>query len=206
MNQASNFNPNDYMQDAKGNLVPKSKVKPLDKLRDETVRNMFDIAKTLSNDMAIVKDKLLKLFDDFCQLSAAEHNKTWGGTKGNTTLTSYDGSVRVQLAIAECIHFDERLQIAKSLIDECIHEWSAGANDNIKALINNAFQVDKQGKINTGRVLNLRRLDIADEKWLQAMQAISDSIQVTNTKEYIRFHQRDENGKYQYLPMDFSSM
>ncbi|REM31517.1 DUF3164 family protein, partial [Mycobacterium tuberculosis] len=73
--------------------------------------------------------------------------------------------------------FDERLQAAKALIDECIQSWSKSSNVNLKVLVNDAFQVDQQGKISTGRVLGLRRHDIDDEKWQLAMKAIGDSMQ-----------------------------
>ena len=70
----------------------------------------------------------------------------------------------------------------------------------------NWHQVDKEGKISTGRVLGLRRLNIHDEKWQQAMQAISDSIIVTDSKNYVRFYERDENGKYQPISLDFANI
>ena len=106
----------------------------------------------------------------------------------------------------DSIRFDERLQAAKALIDECIHSWSADSNDNLKALINDAFQVDREGKISTGRVLGLRRLDIKDAKWQQAMQAIGDSIIVTDSKSYIRFYERIADGSYIPVSLDFANL
>ncbi|STY90300.1 DUF3164 family protein [Moraxella bovis] len=58
----------------------------------------------------------------------------------------------------------------------------------------------------TRRVLSLRSLDINDEKWLQAMDAISDAIQVVSSKEYIRVYERDNDGKYQQITLDFASL
>lgn len=110
------------------------------------------------------------------------------------------------MAISDNLVFDERLQIAKSLIDECLHEWTKDSNDNIKAIIDNAFAVDKEGKINIRRVLALKNLKISDEKWLKAMQAISDAQQIVSSKEYIRFYERDEHGKYQQISLDFSNV
>lgn len=198
--------PAGYMQNAKGHLIPVDKVKPLDKIRDEVVIKMLESAKALRVQMQEDKAILFAYFNDFVALSASEYDTHLGGKKGNTTLVSYDGKYKVLLAVSENIIFDERLQVAKSLIDECIHEWSEGSNDNIKALINDAFQVDKEGKISTHRVLSLRRLDITDKKWLRAMEAISDAIQITDTKEYIRFYERDEQGKYQQISLDFSNV
>jgi hypothetical protein len=103
--------------------------------------------------------------------------------------------------------FGEQLMAAKALIDECVHEWSQGANDNIMALVNHAFQTDKEGKINTGRVLALRRLDIKDDKWQSAMQAIADSMQTASTKPYIRFYKRnDATGEYLPINLDVAGV
>ncbi|WP_199508598.1 MULTISPECIES: DUF3164 family protein [unclassified Psychrobacter] len=198
--------PAGYVQNAKGHLIPIDKVKPVDKLRDEQVKSMVDAAKALHQNMQETKRTLFAAFNDFVALSAQEYKVTLGGKKGNTTLLSYDGKYKVQLAISENIVFDERLQVAKKLIDECLTDWTQGSNDNIKALINQAFQVDKEGKISTHRVLSLRSLDISDTKWLRAMEAISDAVQVTDTKEYIRFYERDDAGAYHQIALDFSNV
>ena len=195
-----------YMENAKGHLIPIDKVKPVDKLRDEVVKDMIAIAIDVRAQMRVAKNKLFDSFNDFVALSAQEYDVQMGGKKGNTTLLSYDGKYKVQLAVAENIVFDERLQVAKSLIDECLTDWTQDSNDNIKALINQAFQVDKEGNISTGRVLALRSLDINDAKWDRAMDAISDAIQVTDTKEYIRFYERDEQGAYHQISLDFSNV
>ena len=54
----------------------------------------------------------------FVELSAEQYGAKLGGIKGNVTLTSYDGKYKIQRAIAEYLHFDERLQVAKELIDD----------------------------------------------------------------------------------------
>lgn len=198
--------PEGYMQNAKGHLIPVDKVKPVDKLRDEVVKDMIAIAIDVRAQMQVAKRKLFDSFNDFVALSAQEYDVQMGGKKGNTTLLSYDGKYKVQLAVSENMVFDERLQVAKQLIDECLTDWTKDSNDNIKALINQAFQVDKEGKVSTSRVLALRSLDINDAKWDRAMDAISDAIQVTDTKEYIRFYERDEQGAYHQISLDFSNV
>lgn len=195
-----------YMENAKGHLIPIDKVKPIDKLRDEVVKDMIAIAIKQRAEMRAAKNRLFYSFNDFIELSAQEYEVMLGGKKGNTTLMSYDGKYKVQVAVSENIVFDERLQVAKQLIDECLKDWTQNSSDNIKVLINQAFQVDKEGKVSTGRVLALRSLDINDDKWKSAMDAISDAIQVTDTKEYIRFYERDEAGAYHQISLDFSNV
>ncbi len=198
--------PNGYMQNSKGDMIAINNIKPIDLLRDEQVNSMIVQAKRLKQTMIEVKQTLTTAFADFVALSADEYDTHLGGKKGNVTLFSFDGKYKIQYAISENIRFDERLQVAKQLIDECIHEWSEDSNDNIKALINQAFQVDKEGNISTHRVLALRRINITDEKWQNAMQAIADSIQVTDSKSYMRFYERDDEGKYHQISLDFAKL
>lgn len=198
--------PEGYRLNDKGHLIPVDKIKEIDKLRDETVIKLVQKALELQSTITGVKDILVDEFKGFIELSANEYDTHLGGKKGNVSLISFDGRYKVQMAISDNLVFDERLQVAKSLIDECLHEWTKDSNDNIKAIIDNAFAVDKEGKINIRRVLSLRSLNIIDDKWLKAMQAISDATQVISSKEYIRFYERDEHGKYQQISLDFANL
>lgn len=198
--------PDGYRLNEKGHLIPVDKIKEVDLLRDETVNKLIGHAKMLQTHMAKIKDILFDEFNGFVELSAAEYDTKLGGKKGNVSLMSFDGRYKVQIAISDNLVFDERLQVAKSLIDECLRDWTKDSNDNIKAIIDNAFAVDKEGKINIRRVLALKNLKISDKKWLKAMQAISDAQQVVSSKEYIRFYERDEYGKYSQISLDFANI
>ena len=99
--------------------------------------------------------------------------------------------------------FDERLQAAKNLIDECINEWAKGSRPEIMVLVQQAFQTDKEGNLNVGRILALRRLEIADERWKAAMTAIGESVQVIGTKQYVRLYERvGDSGRYVPIALD----
>lgn len=198
--------PKGYWEAADGTLTPESKIKPLDKARDKTVRVMVSQAKQLAATIAQFRAAALAEIDGFVQASAAEYDAKLGGKKGNVQLISYDGRLKVVRAITDTLAFDERLQVAQSLIGERIHEWSKGSNANIKVLVNQAFQVDKQGKVSTSRVLGLRQLAIDDPVWKKAMDAISDSIKTVSSKAYIRFYERDDaTGEYVAIPLDVSA-
>lgn len=197
----------DMLLDAKGRLVPRRLVRDIDLARDEIVRELIKEAQRVSHVMADFKRHALETIEAFIQLSAERYEVTVGGEKGNVTLITYDGRFKVTRQVADHLVFDERLQIAKRLVDECIVAWSAGSNENIRALVAHAFQVDRQGKVSTERVLNLRKLDIDDPKWAQAMRAIGDSITVMSTSAYVRFYERVE-GTEQWRPisLDFASV
>lgn len=198
--QPQNDVPPGYWMDANGNLTPETKVKEIDKLRHQVVTELCQMAEESSQRLSKFKAVAMAEVASFVALSLEQYGVRSGGEKGNITLVSYDGRYKLVRQMQDKITFGEQLMAAKALIDACVHEWAQGANDNIKALVNHAFQTDKEGKINTGRVLGLRRLDIKDEKWTQAMLAIADSMQTASTKPYIRFYRRCDT-TLEYLPI-----
>ncbi|MBD8890171.1 DUF3164 family protein [Roseibium litorale] len=183
--------PEGYWKDGKGALIPVANVKPEHQEEDALVKSLVAEAKDLSRRLAAFKIRALGDVQAYRELVLEKYGVTRGGRKGNVTLTSYDGTQQVVVAVAEHISFGAELEAAKVLIDRCITRWSEGANDNLRALVDQAFQVDQQGKISTGKVLGLRRLSIDDQDWLRAMDAISDAIRITGTKTYVRVYDRD---------------
>lgn len=201
------MNSDDYMKSSDGSLVPKSKVKPQHILEDEMVQRLASSAENLKNVLVKFKTSALEQASQFLELLAQEYGTQKGGKQGNVTFKSYDGSFEMQISVAKTLSFGPELQSAKTLIDACIERWSEGASDNIRVLVNDAFQVNKQGSIDTHRVLGLRRLDIKDGDWLRAMDAISDALRVHGSKTYLRFYNIDtETGARQAISLDLAAL
>lgn len=180
-----------HYTDAKGRFVPADQVKDSDKLIDQTVRKIIGYAEPLSAQVARFRAHTFDDVDATVSLLSAQYGAKVGGAKGNTTLMTVDGLFMVKVQIGDNISFGPELQAAKELVDECLKEWTDGARSELRALIDRAFQVDKEGKINRGELLGLRRLNITDERWLRAMQALTDSIRVIGSKRYVRCYRRD---------------
>ncbi len=197
----------DYMQDGQGRLVHKDNVKQIDKIRDGLVNGIIEQAKNLQQQMSSFKARVMDDIEAFVELSAMEYGEKRGGTKGNICLYTYDMKYKVQVQISEYLVFDERLQVAKSMVDECFVNWTQGSRSEVKTIINDAFSVNQEGKINTRRILALRRLDIPDPLWQKAMQAISDSLQVAGSKSYMRVYERSEKqGQWQNITLDMAAL
>jgi hypothetical protein len=108
------------MTDSQGRQVPVELVKEIDKLRDQTVRRIADEAMKMREVLGDFKKRIQDDIYAFVGISAEQYGKVWGGKKGNITLTTYDGKYRLVVAMNDTIIFDERLQIARELIGDCI--------------------------------------------------------------------------------------
>lgn len=199
--------PEKMMINAQGHHVPLSKVKSIDIERNDLVLDIVEQAKGVRQMLADFKADAFGNIAAFIQLSAEQYGVNIGGKKGNVTMFSYDGRFKICRQYSDNIQFDERLQAAKALIDGCINNWTSDSNDNVKAIINKAFEVNKEGNISTSRVLALRTLKIDDTDWQSAMNAIADSITVVDSKAYVRIYERvGDTDKFVPISLDIAGV
>ncbi|WP_207848923.1 MULTISPECIES: DUF3164 family protein [unclassified Pseudomonas] len=199
--------PAGYRVDALGRMVPEASIKPTDLLRDKVVIEAVDQAMAISAMLLKFKAQVFGEIDALLQISKEQYGVVSRGTKGNLTLISFDGRYKLMRANQDQIEFNEHLQSAKALLDECAHEWTANSHPGVKVLINDAFRADRNGELRTARILSLRRHEIDDPRWKKAMEAIGDAIQVAGSRSYIRFYKRvGDTDRYEAIPLDLAGV
>ncbi|QGA57671.1 DUF3164 family protein [Brucella sp. 2280] len=198
-----------YVRKGKGELIALSAIKPEHVMEDELVRRLASKAADIHRQLAAFRTEVLEEVTAFRELVAEKYGVKRGGAKNNITLSTVDTGLRLTIQVSDTLTFGPELEVAKEIIDGCIRRWSEGSSDNIRALIDQAFQVDKQGKLNTDRILALRRLKIVDEtgEWEKAMGVIADAVRVMSSKEYARFYVIDnETGASSPIKLDIASV
>lgn len=182
-----------HVQDAEGKWTDWRIIKPKDQLQDELVRKIISYALDLSGQIERFRKHTENDLGSFMDLLAQEYGVTVGGKGGNMTLRSYDDLMRVEVKVGKFMEFGPELQIAKELIDDCFRDWTEDANMNLKTIVLGAFQVDKRGKLDRQRILDLKKYEITDDRWQQAMRAISDADRTVMVREYLHFKYRSSH-------------
>lgn len=195
-----------YLRDAKGNLVPLTAVKPVDLLVDELVRGIIQRAQVMSDALAQFKVDAFEQIRSLQELLDQQYGATVGGAKGNIALTTFDGCQQVKVQVADLFDFGPELLTAKSLVDQCLTEWAGGSPPELRAIVNNAFSVEKEGQINRAGLLMLLKVHSDDPRWKRAMDAIRDSFRVMGSRLYMRCYRRPaHDGKWQGVKLDVAS-
>jgi hypothetical protein len=190
--------------DAQGREYPVKILDPQIVKRDRVVNKVMKRALRLHEKIEADKRKMATELEKYLTLLAEKYGKSW---KGNAELISFDGNFKVDIRYREHIQFDEKLQIAKQKIDDCLKRWTEDSNINLQAVIKEAFQVDKKGMIAKNRILGLRKYNIKDRDWKKAMDLIDEAIQVTATKQYIAFYERQNQDKpFKQISLNFSAI
>lgn len=200
--------PAGHRMDAKGRLVPARAIRPQEQLEDEMVRKVMGHATDLANQVRRFRAHTLADISDFLDLLRQQYEIQPRGArgKGNMTFMSYDGLMKVQVQIADQLVFGPELRIAQEAFAVCISEWAKESRAEIRAIVDQAFEADKEGNINRESVFRLLRLDFDHPRWKAGQDAIRDSIRVVGSKSYFRFYTRDNHdAPWRAVPIDLAS-
>lgn len=177
---------------ARGEAVHPDNVKISDKIKDELLEKLMNEAMLVQKDLKEFKDNANEQIENYYELLLQEYDVDAKGRskKGNLNLENFSSTYKIQIAMSECLSFDEKLNIAKAKIDEYLNDVTKDSPAEIRTLITKAFEVDKKGNIDSKKIFALKSYEISDERWIKAMNIIDESKQVSHIKPYIRFYAR----------------
>jgi Protein of unknown function (DUF3164) len=187
--------------DKDGRKIPVEYIDPNIIDRHKLVEDLYQESLKMRLMIKNFKQRTRELVKKYLITIAEQHGEKW---KGNTAILDFSGNIKIDIGVSEVLEFDEKLQIAKQKIDKCINEWSGGSSKEIVVLIQDAFKVDKKGKLDTSKILGLRRHKFDGSLWKDAMELIADSITVSNTKKYINFYKRINEDEWQLIQLNWS--
>jgi hypothetical protein len=190
------------MRNAIGQDVPLDLVKPVDKLRDDLVRDVAEDYERAAAELTRLRSHVADDLEAFLNISAERYGQDLGGKKGNVTLHSYDGKTKIVRTMHDNIVFDESIHAAKTLIDQYLSDALQGVSNEVRLLVDRAFRPNSAGRISTSAVLSLRAVAINDPRWLNAMRAIEDSIKVVSSSASVRVY-RHVDGDWQQIKVEF---
>lgn len=166
-----------------------------DRAVSKIMQRVLRLEKKIKSEKAYIKSEVDKFINRYTDGKDVE---------GNIQLSDYANLNLVVFRKNDIIHFDERLNSAKVFIDKCLKKWSSDANENLRGLVNEAFNVDKKGRVNTYMVLRLTRLKSSDPDWIKAIKLINESIEIAGTRNYMSFKRRISNeSEFESINLNF---
>lgn len=199
------INGHPHVQDAEGRWIDWRLVKTKDQLQDEIVRVIIAYALDLSAQITRFRRHTETDITGIMDVLQQEYGVTIGGPGGNFTLRTFDDLQRVEVKVGKFMEFGPEIHVAKKLIDEYLRDLTSDAIPELKMLVLGAFEVDKKGKLDRQKILDLKKYAITDERWQRAMQAISDADRTVMVREYLHFkHRKSQQDEFKSIVINLA--
>jgi len=198
--------------DEQGNQVPTRYLTKYDKVRHKRAQQLAKEAKSLQQRMVKFKDWFDQLAEEVYKTFLENYGLDRNDRKGNFTFMSFDGQIKVEVDVNQLIRFDDNLiQAAHAKLKEFLNNALGDQEEFMSELINNAFETSS-GQLDAKRVLHLTkyRQKIKGKEnhrlYNEAMDLLEQSITRPDSKRYMRIYEKDKDGKYQPIVLNFSAL
>ena len=208
MNVKTQTSKDQFWLDEKGSQIPFNRINEVERLMERSsaklLKESLTINKRLSDFKIEVKETCEKIYDAYMKMAKNEDKKS----KGNFTWFNFDRSIKIEVSISERIEFDDLgIQVCKDKLNQYIDENVSAKEDFIKQMITDAFSTTK-GKLDAKKVMSLLRYKskVKTPLFLEAMDHLENSIRRPDSKQYFRVFGKLEDGSYQLIDLNFSSI
>src|SRR5690606_379589 len=127
---------------------------------------------------------------------------------GNFTWHNFDRSLKIEVSINERIQFDDlTITACKDKLNQLIDANNEGKVESIKDMVNDAFSTSR-GKLDAKKVMSLLKYKsrIKAPVFQEAMVLLEESIRRPDSKVYFRIWKKNQDGKYENIDLNFSSI
>lgn len=192
--------------DVHGHILREDRIVDRAQLEDQTAMTIAAYGYRLACEVSRYRAHAMRDVAAYLDLVGEAYGAPRRGARGNVTLRSACGRVRVTVQTADRIELGPELQAARAILDDLRAQWAADAHPDLCTLIETALTADTEGRVPVTSILRLRRARIADPRWGQAMRAIDDAIRVVGSRAYLRVHVRPSiEHEWQAVPVSLAS-
>ena len=188
--------------DAQGRLCPVALFTDVQIARNKLIKQEVSEAKRRANEQSLYHQELIASITEFFRLSAAEHKTKGLGDEEGAAMTSIDGLMKIKLVKAKAATGNEKLMIAKQMLEALVEKRGANIEPFFRTLALSAFETSSTGQMRLDKVIELKGLKCDYPEWLEIKAALDQAIEFVFKKRYVVFYQRESvKDDWQRIPL-----
>lgn len=197
-----------HLIDPDGQTIPIESIPALTVLCNEMVNEVA--ARTLETQeiIRVHKELLFKQFWDFLELCFQENNVPLLKEGQRTIrLTNFAETAKVEYEAKKKLALnDNYFSSAKALLLECVKDWTAQNNAEVKSIVQKIITPDARGRISLYQIIYLANIKSQDERFIRAQNLIKKSLTTQKIQPYLRVYQKNERGRWEQIVLNFSAL
>lgn len=196
-----------FWVDESGLEIPFNRISKAERLIEKNTAKIRKEAIAINAKMVEFKEMVKQLCAEAYEAFMEE--KGVKPTKGNFTFYSFNRDIKVEVSINERIEFDDMtIKAAKAKFDDFLSSNIQSKNEFAKQMVMDAFSTQRKGNLDVKRVLQLTRYEskVNDALFSEAVTLIKEAIRKPDSKTYFRIWEKNKEGAYQLIDLNFSSI
>ena len=175
---------------------------------DEEIKTAIPQLRELSDSIKMVKNTIYENFDAILKMKSDVLKVTKDDQRSHTFTTS-DSKLRITLGVNSIDTYRDTVEDGIAMVKEYIEGMAK--DDASKSLVKAVLRLlsrDGQGNIKASRVLQLRKMaeETGDQRFLEGVQIIEESHQLSTTKRYLRAEVKNDQGAWVYIPLSMTDV
>ena len=187
--------------------VPYKRITKAERLMEIKSYSLLQEAKGINSGLNDFKSRIKAICEEVYSAFMLENNVK-SSAKGNFTWYNFDRSIKVEVSISEPVKFNELEIIAAQVkLNEFLDVTVQSTYDFVKDLVQEAFSTS-HGKLDAKKVLGLLKYKsrVNHPLFTEAAELIEKAIRRPDSKTYFRIWEKDTDGKYQAIELNFSNI
>lgn len=194
--------------DEQGVSIPYNRINASERFNEKKSNQLLKMAMKINGQLTSFKNLVNEACAEAYQKFLEVNNVDPKDRKGHHTWYNFDRSIKVEVSVKDRIAFDELgIAACKDKLNEFLEGNIDSADKTIKKMVMDAFETSR-GNLDANKVLSLLKYkkSIKNKNFQEAMRFLEDSIRHPSSKTYFRIWAMDEDGAYQNIDLNFSSI
>lgn len=199
-------------RNASGDLVPFNFVPQSDKKKEVLSAKMYKAALLAEATLKSFHQQLSSAFDTVSDLIKEEYQlkykKQKKQGKGSITWFNFDRSIKIEADMNEIVKWDNALMTeALALLNSYLSKNLTEANALLAGLVQSAF-ANSRGMIDNAKVFQILKYQdkIKNKDFQKSCELMKSAQSIDKTKLYMRIWEKQEDGQYRNINLNFSSI
>jgi hypothetical protein len=177
------------------------------KLKDETIRKVFDGLRKLSETMMLEKEETFMTFGQIIAVKNDLFNSK--SDRQSDTFSNEDGSITIKIGNRMYEGWDDTVNVGVEKVKNYLKTLATDeATGNLVDTVMRLLSTDRKGNLKANKVLELEQLALKsrNEDFIEAIQIIKLAYHPVPSCQFIEVRYKDEKGNEISLPLSMSAI
>lgn len=196
--------PEGFVYNAMGDLIAKQNIPAVELRKDAFVVGVLTRVKEQNKSLDAFKSQILESFESFRGELASNYDAKLNkrGSGENVRIFSFDGRYRIDFRTNKLKTLGPEVDVMRSLAKEYYESKKDTLPHDVLVMVQKVLK----DNITVSDIIDFKNSPYEDALLRKAQEAAKDALKTVGKKSFMTFYERDEQGEYQQVHLNFAKL